>query len=80
MTRTGRVGKLGTTRRHEMKNPKVDHEGFHYETEDGFSFRVTDCCGEAASVDEFGTVYCKGCYEAVDPRMGMEPILSGDSM
>lgn len=43
-------------------------------TPDPWPYHPTPCCGAAASCDEYGTVYCKACYEEVDPAFGNYPV------
>ncbi len=39
-----------------------------------FPFHPTSCCGACASVDEYGSMYCKACYNEVDDAYGNVPV------
>lgn len=41
---------------------------------DDWPYHPTPCCGAGASCDEYATMYCKACYEAVDPAFGNHPV------
>ena len=47
---------------------------FHGHTET-WTYHPTPCCGAAASISdpEYG-MYCKACYEQVDPAFGNAPL------
>ena len=48
---------------------------FNDGSEERWSYHPTPCCGAAASISdpEYG-MYCKACYEQVDPAFGNVPV------
>jgi hypothetical protein len=52
-----------------------DAKGFPYQNGEFGAVRLTLCCSAAASMDQDGVTYCKGCYSEVHPAYGEVPTI-----
>lgn len=66
---------IGVVRVDEDRRVRHDRLGYRYVIVDGRPAYVSPCCESFISIDETATFYCKACYEAVDPRLGADPVL-----
>jgi len=60
------MSKTKTAKKKIPANVQYDAQGFPHNGD----CRLTLCCYAAATCDETGVTYCKGCYKDVDPAYG----------